>query len=84
MSKRYTKVNLVDDILLQDIFSNMSKKAVTEFVEDFFQLIQERTAEGYEVNIPGFGKFFTRTLASGKTVPKFLAFKDFKDAIPQS
>ena len=84
MSKRYTKPNLVDDLLVQDIFADTTKKAVTEFVEDFFLLIQQRVAEGYEVNIPGFGKFFTRTLASGKTVPKFTAFKDFKDAIPQS
>lgn len=84
MSKRYTKENLVDDLLVQDLFANTTKKAVTEFVEDFFLSLTERVSTGYEVSIPGFGRFFTKTIASGKTVPKFIAFKDFKDAIPQS
>lgn len=83
MSKRYTKHDLVDDLLVQDIFANATKRAVTEFVEDLFLSLTERVAEGYEISIPGFGKFFTKTLASDKIVPKFIAFKDFKDAIPQ-
>jgi len=77
---RYTKADLVEDLQLQDLFADASKKATTEFVEDFFQLMADKVAEGTEVSIPRFGKFYPYTLKSGKVVPKFVAFKEFKDA----
>lgn len=78
---RYTKATLVEDLQLQDLFADASKKAITEFVEDFFQLIADKVAEGAEVSIPRFGRFYSYTLKSGKVVPKFIAFKEFKDAV---
>jgi nucleoid DNA-binding protein len=84
MPKRYTKTELVEDLLLQDLFASTTKKAVTELIEDIFISITEQVAQGSEVSIPGFGKFIVKELKSGKRVPKFVAFKDFKDAIPQN
>ena len=78
---RYNKDSFVEDLSLQDVFENASKKRPTEFVEDFFSNIMTRVAEGDEVTIPGFGKFEKYTLASGRVKPKFTAFTDFKAAV---
>lgn len=78
---RYNKVNLVEDLLLQDIFATTSKKRVTELVDDILAIIQERVAEGDEVTFAGFGKFIPHTGKNGKLRPRFMAYKDFKDAV---
>lgn len=77
------KQALVNELMLQDIFANQSKTKVTEFVEDFFDLIANHVIAGNEVSIPGFGKFYkyTSTVDATKVTPKFKAFKDFKEAM---
>lgn len=84
-----TKLNkqlMVEQLMLQDIFANATKKAVTEFVEDFFDMIKTNVIAGNEVSIPGFGKFYKYAKTkegklTGAFTPKFSAFTDFKDAI---
>ena len=78
---RYNKVNLVEDLLLQDIFATTSKKRVTELVDDILAIIQERVVEGDEVTFAGFGKFEKYERENGSFKPKFTAYKDFKDAV---
>ena len=78
---RYNKVNLVEDLLLQDIFATTSKKRVTELVDDILATIQERVVEGDEVTFAGFGKFEKYERENGSFKPKFTAYKDFKDAV---
>ena len=79
-----TKLNkqaLVEQLMLQDLFANATKKAVTEFVEDFFGLIEKTVVEGGEVSIPNFGKFSKFTKQDGTFKPKFTAFTAFKNKV---
>ena len=78
---RYNKVNLVEDLLLQDIFATTSKKRVTELVDDILAIIQEHVVAGDEVTFAGFGKFEKYERENGSFKPKFTAYKDFKDAV---
>lgn len=73
----------------------MSKGRAEDNIRAMFEIIAENTAEGHEVNIPGFGKFRrkgkaerqgrnpktgeTMTIAA-KSVPNFLPAKQLKDA----
>ena len=78
---RYNKVSLVEDLILQDVFADVSKKRVTELVDDILSLIQEHVVAGDEVTFAGFGKFEKYQRENGSFKPKFSAFKDFKDAV---
>lgn len=78
---RYNKESLVEDLLLYDIFANVTKTKTREFVDDLLNVIQERVAAGDEVTFAGFGKFEKFTRQNGTVKPKFTAFKDFKDAV---
>ena len=78
---RYNKTNLVEDLILQDIFAEVSKKRITELVDDIFDLIQARVVAGDDVAFAGFGKFEKYQRENGSFKPKFSAFKDFKDAV---
>lgn len=75
---KLNKAQIVEQLMLQDIFANASKKAVTEFVEDFFIMIQDNVSQGNEVTIPGFGKFEKFERQNGTKVPKFRPFSAFK------
>ena len=78
---RYNKQSLVDELLLHDIFADVSKAKTTQFVEDLLQMIQDHVVAGDEVTFGGFGKFEKYTRQNGTVKPKFTAFKDFKDAV---
>ena len=78
---RLNKQALVEQLMLQDIFANATKKAVTEFVEDFFGIIETNVVAGNEVAIPGFGKFEKFTRQNGVHTPKFRPAKAFKDKL---
>jgi len=78
---RYNKTSLIEDLQLQAIFADATKKDITEFAEDFFNLLVRKVAAGDEVSIPGFGKFEQYELVSGVIKPKFTAFLDFKAAV---
>lgn len=78
---RINKPLLVEELLLQDIFAEATKGKVTEFVEDFFNLIAKHVVAGNEVAIPGFGKFERYTKQDGTFKPKFTAYGEFKNAV---
>lgn len=86
------KVELVERIAEFDNFT--SKKQAREFVEDLLAMVRKEVAEGNEVSLAGFGKFYPAKqsaregVANGvaystpeKTVPKFKAAKGFKDEV---
>jgi nucleoid DNA-binding protein len=55
----------------------------TRTLDAIVDIIKESTTE-HEVIIPGFGKFYSRKLtgrSEGKIVPKFIAFKEFKQKV---
>ena len=78
---RYSKTNLIEDLLLHEVFGDSTKTQVKEFVEDFFGIIENKVIAGDEVAISGFGKFEKFTRQNGVHKPKFTAFKDFQDAV---
>lgn len=78
---RYNKESLVEDLLLHDIFADVTKTKTRQFVDDLLDTIQERVVAGDEVTFAGFGKFEKFTRQNGTVKPKFTAFKDFKDAV---
>lgn len=81
MSIRINKPAIVEAILLQDIFENATKKQVTQFVDDFFDMIANHVIAGNEVNIAGFGKFEKYKRQDGSFKPKFSSFTKFKAAV---
>lgn len=81
MSNRINKPAIVEAILLQDIFENATKKQVTQFVDDFFDMIANHVIAGNEVNIAGFGVFEKYKRQDGSFKPKFRAFTKFKEAV---
>lgn len=78
---RYNKLALVEDLSLQEVFTEASKKQVTELVEDIFQIIADKVVAGDEVVIPGFGKFEKYQRTNGVYKPKFTAYKQFKAVV---
>ena len=79
---RITKTDIVNELALQDVFANTPKYKVKEFVEDFFQSIVDKVAEGNSCAIAGFGKFEPyKSTTTGKITPKFRPGKAFKDAV---
>lgn len=81
MSNRINKPAIVEAILLQDIFENATKKQVTQFVDDFFDMIANHVIAGNEVNIAGFGKFSKFQRQDGSFKPKFAPFTAFKQQV---
>lgn len=82
----YTKADLIADLNLHELFADASKRQVTDFVNDLFESIADKVAEGTTVSIAKFGKFYPyeRTIEgkpTGVIVPKFKAFSDFKDSL---
>jgi len=78
---RLNKDAIVAELELQDIFANATKTQIKEFVEDFFDSIATKVANGDEVAIAGFGKFENYTRQNGAHKPKFTPFKEFKEAV---
>lgn len=83
---RYTKADLVNDLLLQDVFATTSKRKVTEFVDDLLQSISDKVVAGDEVAFAKFGRFYKfagtkEGKPTGKFFPKFVAYGDFKTAV---
>ena len=78
---RYSKSDLVNDLALHDLFANASKRKVTEFVEDYLQIITDKVAAGDEVAIANFGKFSKYIRQNGQAKPKFTAYGEFKSAV---
>ncbi len=46
---RYNKESLVEDLLLHDIFADVTKTKTRQFVDDLLDIIQERVVAGDEV-----------------------------------
>ena len=83
---RYSKSDLVEDLLLHEIFATTSKRKITDLIDDILQIISDKVVAGDEVAFAKFGKFykFEKTKdgePSGVIVPKFLAYGEFKDAV---
>lgn len=83
---KYTKTELIDDLLLHEIFADVSKKATTEFVNDLLDSIANKVAAGDDVSLYGFGKFekYAKTKdgkPTGEFTPKFRPAKAFKDKV---
>lgn len=81
MAKTINKDGLVEALTLQEMFVDQPKYKVKEFVEDFFGIISEAVSQGDTVSIAKFGKFEPYTRLNGSIKPKFVAFKDFRDAV---
>lgn len=78
---RFTKDTLVAELQLQDVFADQPKYKVKEFVEDFFNSIAGKVANGDSVAIAGFGKFENFTRANGIHSPKFRPAKAFRETV---
>ena len=78
---RINKTALVEEVMLHDAFESTTKSQVTQFIEDFFDIIAKHVAEGDEVAISGFGKFEKYRKQDGSFKPKFTAFKELKDSV---
>lgn len=81
MSKIINKDGIVEYLQTQEAFSEASKKATKEFLEDLVDFIKDAVVAGDTVSIPGFGKFAPFTRQNGTVKPKFTPFKDFSDAV---
>ena len=57
MNKKFTKKDLVDVLVEKH---DLTKKEVTELTNEVFDEIADRLAKGYDVDIPGFGKFVVK------------------------
>lgn len=78
------KPELISQLQQTDLLKTASKTAIAEFLDTFCTIIVNEVANGADVSIPGFGKFYQFTSStSGKKSPKFAAFKDFKESIGQ-
>lgn len=77
----YTKSNLVEDLLLHDLFADAPKYKVKAFVEDLFSLISTKVSLGQTVSIPGFGKFKNFTRSNGAKTPKFRPSTRFRSSV---
>lgn len=81
MATRYNKASLVEDLTLHELFADVPKYKVAQFVDDFIEMITSKVIAGDEVALAGFGKFEKYQRENGSFKPKFTAFKDFKDAV---
>lgn len=81
MSQTINKDGLVDRLQLMDAFSNASKKATKQFVEDFFGLIATEVIAGNKISVPGFGKFETKVRQDGTKYFKFSPFTELKESV---
>ena len=93
---KISKVELINEIALHDVFANTSKAKVTSVVNHILDTITGHLVEGNEVNLSGFGIFTTAVSKArtakvpgtdktvdvpAKTVAKFKASKALKDAV---
>ena len=93
---KISKVELINEVALHDVFANTSKAKVTSVVNHILDTITAHLVAGDEVNVSGFGIFKTtvskartakvpgtdRTVeVPAKTVAKFKASKALKDAV---
>lgn len=78
---RYTKKDLVEDLLLHDLLSDQPKYKVQQLVEDIFDKIADKVVLGDDVAIAGFGKFENYTRTNGVNTPKFRPAKALKDKV---
>ena len=58
MSKKFTKKELVETLVEKH---DLTKKEVTELVNEVFEEITNKLAKGYEVDVAGFGKFVVKS-----------------------
>lgn len=78
------KQALITELQQTDLLGSATKKGISEFLDTFFNIIINEVAEGSEVSIPGFGKFYRFTSSTtGKQFAKFKAFKDFQDNVAE-
>ena len=77
---RFSKADLIDALALHnDLETKAEAGRILEFITE---TITAQVAEGNDVNIAGFGKFYKFTSSTtGKVKPKFNAAKAFKDAV---
>ena len=93
---KISKVELINEVALHDVFANTSKAKVTSVVNHILDTITAHLVAGDEVNVSGFGIFKTtvskartakvpgtdRTVdVPAKTVAKFKVSKALKDAV---
>lgn len=93
---KISKVELINEVALHDVFANTSKAKVTSVVNHIFDTITAHLVAGDEVNVSGFGIFKTAVSKArtakvpgtdktvdvpAKIVAKFKASKALKDAV---
>ena len=93
---KISKVELINEVALHDVFANTSKAKVTSVVNHILDTITAHLVAGDEVNVSGFGIFKTAVSSArtakvpgtdktvevpAKTVAKFKASKALKDAV---
>ena len=93
---KISKVELINEVALHDVFANTSKAKVTSVVNHILDTITAHLVAGDEVNVSGFGIFKTTVSKArtakvpgtdktvevpAKTVAKFKASKALKDAV---
>lgn len=93
---KISKVELINEVALHDVFANTSKAKVTSVVNHILDTVTAHLVAGDEVNVSGFGIFKTAVSKArtakvpgtdktvdvpAKTVAKFKASKALKDAV---
>lgn len=76
-----SKINLpllTSEVMLHEAFANTSKAQIDSALRHIFQTIADHIANGDEVAIPGFGKFYKfKSSVTDSVKPKFKAAKAF-------
>lgn len=75
------KQQLITGLSFHNDVADGTNSAASRILNFVLENIQNEVAKGNKVSIAGFGKFYPYTLASGKTVPKFKAYKGFKTRV---
>lgn len=79
-----SKINLpilTSEVMLHEAFANTSKAQIDSALRHIFQTIADHVANGDEVAIPGFGKWYKfKSSVTDSVKPKFKAAKAFVDA----
>ena len=93
---KISKVELINEVALHDVFANTSKAKVTSVVNHILDTITTHLANGNEVNLSGFGIFRTAVSSArtakvpgtdktvdvpATTVAKFKVGKALKEAV---
>ena len=93
---KISKMELINEVALHDVFANTSKAKVTSVVNHILDTITAHLVAGDEVNLSGFGIFKTAVSKArtakvpgtdktvdvpAKAVAKFKASKALKDAV---